>query len=79
MQRVGGLSLKSGPTESGETVPGFPRFTPGAVGGELIPADFWVVLPKYLILLLILIPPLAFLLYKKRTLAFNLLTRLFLS
>jgi hypothetical protein len=80
MQQIDGLSLKSGPTESGK-VPAFKVRINGfteAVGGELIPANFWVALPKYFILLLILLPPLAFLLYKKRGLAFNLLSRLFL-
>jgi len=83
MKLVDGLQIKEGPTESGtgnaigKIKIGVNGFTE-AVGGELIPVKFWVALPKIFMLLLIILPPLAFLLYKKRGLAFNLLTRLFL-
>ncbi|MCP8312343.1 MAG: hypothetical protein L6M37_05275 [Candidatus Methylarchaceae archaeon HK02M1] len=58
-RRVDALSLKSGPTESGEVVAPIEPSTP--VGGELLPA-----VSQYWLLILLLLLPLSFLLYKKR-------------
>ena len=54
-KRVDALTIKSGPTESGE------------VGGEIMPVDKLTLLlsHKWLLILLLLLP-LGFLLYKKR-------------
>ena len=70
-RRVDGLGIKSGPTESGIG----PRRTPGPVGGEIIPFDLLASLSKYWILLLILLLPLVLLMYKRREIALNLLSR----
>ena len=76
--RVDGLSIKPGPTESGNSGTNHVlRLGPPAVGGELLPANFWL-MPKHLILILILLIPLGLILYKKRDLASNLLTKLIL-
>ncbi|MCP8311079.1 MAG: hypothetical protein L6N94_06245 [Candidatus Methylarchaceae archaeon HK01M] len=62
-RRVNALSLKSGPTESGILqVPNEPS-TP--VGGELLPA-----VSQYWLLIILLLLPLGFLLYKKRSTLF---------
>jgi hypothetical protein len=63
-KRVDALSLKRGPSESG--VP--PQPPPRPVGGEIAPIDrLAVFLSQYGLLLLVLLIPLAFLLYKKRS------------
>ena len=70
MHRVDAVKVKSGPTESGIDV------TP--VGGEMLPVDkFGICSSSYGILILILlILPVAFVLYKKRGLALKLFTPL---
>jgi len=69
-KRVDGLSIKSGPTESG-----FVRPRPRPVGGEIIPFDLLASLSKYWILLVILLFPLVLLMYKRREIALKLLSR----
>jgi len=69
-KRVDGLSIKSGPTESG-----FARPPPRPVGGEIIPFDLLASLSKYWILLVILLFPLVLLMYKRREIALKLLSR----
>ncbi|OGD53405.1 hypothetical protein A3K80_05475 [Candidatus Bathyarchaeota archaeon RBG_13_38_9] len=70
MYRVDALKVKSGPTESGVEVP--------PVGGEMLPIDkLGVFSSSYGVLILILlILPIAFVLYKKRGLALKLFTPL---
>jgi len=62
-RKVDGFSLKAGPTQSGAV----PAPTPYPVGGEIVGIDaLSVFLSKYWILLLLLLIPVAFALYKKR-------------
>jgi hypothetical protein len=63
MNRVDAVKVKSGPTESGIEV------TP--IGGEMLPVDkLGVFSSSYgILILLLLILPVAFVLYKKRDLA----------
>ena len=70
MYRVDALKVKSGPTESGVEVP--------PVGGEMLPIDkLGAFSSSYGVLILILlILPIAFVLYKKRGLALKLFTPL---
>ena len=70
-RRVDGLGIKSGPTESGYGA----RRPLEPVGGEIIPFDLLASLSKYWILLLILLLPLVLLMYKRREIALNLLSR----
>lgn len=71
---VDALSLKRGPSESGILAPP-PQ--PHPVGGELAPIDtFSVFMSQYgFLLILVLLIPLAFILYKKRSSVMNLLVR----
>jgi hypothetical protein len=65
-KRVDALRLKRGPSESG-TLPQPPP-SPRPVGGEIAPIDrLAVFLSQYGLLLLVLLIPLAFLFYKKRS------------
>lgn len=60
-RRVDGLSFKAGPTESG-------RGPSDAVGGEMVDINVVAVfLSRYWLLILILLIPLAVVLYKKRS------------
>lgn len=70
------LSVKSGPTESGEVAPPPPVLPSSPVGGEMIPVDkLSIFLSHYwLLLILLFLAPFAFILYKKRGLALRLLT-----
>ncbi|MCP8310391.1 MAG: hypothetical protein L6N95_02535 [Candidatus Methylarchaceae archaeon HK01B] len=64
-RHVDAISLKSGPTESGG-IPQRPPIEPSTpVGGELLPA-----VSQYWLLILLLLLPLGFLLYKKRSTLF---------
>lgn len=75
--KVEGLSVKAGPTESGvgpspSPTPS-PTPNPTPVGGQIVPIDkFSVFLSQYGLLLLILLIPLAFVLYKKRSMVLRL-------
>ncbi len=63
------LTIKSGPTESGEEVP---------VAGELVPVDKLSVFfsTSWILILLILILPVAFILYRKRDATLKILSPL---
>ena len=64
--RVDALTIKSGPTES------------GAVGGEIMPVDTLTLLLSHnWVLILLLLLPLGFLLYKKRDAISHRFLRLF--
>jgi hypothetical protein len=77
-KRSQALTLKSGPTESGYGNNGYPT-----VGGEMIPVDKISVFlsNSWILILLILILPVAFILYGKRDVALKifapLVSRLF--
>jgi hypothetical protein len=63
-RNVDALILKSGPTESGATT----SPPPGPVGGEVIPIDkISLFLSQYWFLIAILLLPVAYILYKKRS------------
>ncbi len=63
-RNVDALILKSGPTESGATT----SPPPGPVGGEVIPIDkISLFLSQYWFLIAILLLPVAYVLYKKRS------------
>lgn len=68
-RRIQALNVKSGPTESGEEVP---------VAGEMIPVDKLSVFlsSSWILILLILIVPVAFILYRKRDATLKILTPL---
>ncbi len=69
------FSIKEGPTESGiEQV--IKKIIPEALGGEVLPFNLIEALPKYWLLLLILALPAFILLYRKRDLALNLVSRI---
>ncbi len=71
-RNVDALNLKPGPTESGVPVPPRPR----PVGGNIAPIDaISVFLSQYGLLIMLLLIPFAFLLYKKRGSLLNLLVR----
>jgi hypothetical protein len=72
---VEGLTIKRGPAEGLAQVV---TVKPAPVGGELIPANLLASLPRHLLLLLILLLPLGFLLYRKSGSTLKTLTRLFL-
>jgi hypothetical protein len=62
-RKVDGLSFKAGPTQSGSATP-----SPPPVGGEIIDINLVsVLLARYWPLIVLLMVPLAFVLYKKRT------------
>jgi len=69
-RRIQALTLKSGPTQSGVEV------TP--VGGEMVPADKLSVFlsSSWMLILLILVLPIAFILYRKRDVTLKILTPL---
>ena len=63
-RNVDALILKAGPTESGATT----SPPPGPVGGEVIPIDkISLFLSQYWFLIAILLLPVAYVLYKKRS------------
>ena len=66
-KRVDALVLKSGPTESGSTNGNSIR----VVGGEVLSVDKLVVLISKFWPLVLLLVPLGFLLYKKRSMIFQ--------
>jgi hypothetical protein len=70
------LSLKSGPTQSGEYTPPVTPVQPQPVGGVMLPVDkLSVFLSNYwMLVILVLLLPLAVLFYKKREMALRLLT-----
>ncbi|MFP3952126.1 MAG: hypothetical protein ACLFVP_08335 [Candidatus Bathyarchaeia archaeon] len=74
VQRVDAFNIKAGPTESG--VNNYVAPTP--VGGEILPFNLFESTPIQLAVLLILMIPVAILVYKKRDLALNLVSRLFI-
>ncbi|OGD54195.1 hypothetical protein A3K80_07615 [Candidatus Bathyarchaeota archaeon RBG_13_38_9] len=68
-RRIQALNITSGPTESGEQVP---------VAGELVPIDKLSVFlsSSWILILLILVLPIAFILYRKRDVTLKILTSL---
>jgi len=70
--RVDAFNIKAGPTESG-VLPneGMP------VGGEILPFNLFEFHPIQIILFLIIMIPMIILVYKKRDLALNVLSRVF--
>jgi hypothetical protein len=78
-RNVDGLNIKAGPTESGIPTPSpspTPSATPSPVGGNIVPIDqVSVFLSQYGILLLLLVIPLAFVLYRKRSVVFRAFSR----
>ena len=69
-RKVDGLNVKAGPTESGAAR------APNPVGGHIAPIDqVSVFLSQYGILLLLLVIPLAFILYRKRSVVFRAFSR----
>jgi hypothetical protein len=80
VMKVEAFSIKEGPTESG-VGEAFRRVRfllvePEAVGGEILPFNLLEILPKYWILILALLLPAFVLLYRKRDLALNLISRI---
>ena len=71
-KRSQALIIKSGPTESG----GGPD--PAPVGGEMVPVDKLSIFlsSSWILLLLILVLPVAFILYRKRNVTLKLLSPL---
>ncbi|MEM2099329.1 MAG: hypothetical protein QXU99_06280 [Candidatus Bathyarchaeia archaeon] len=66
-RKVDGLSFKTGPTQSGIAPTPTPTPTSLPVGGEIVGIDTLAVfLSKYWPLLLLLLVPIAFALYKRR-------------
>ncbi|OGD54140.1 hypothetical protein A3K80_02240 [Candidatus Bathyarchaeota archaeon RBG_13_38_9] len=67
------LTVKSGPTQSGE-----PASPPAPVGGEMFPIDKLSVFlsSSWILILLILIVPVAFILYRKRDVTLRFLSPL---
>lgn len=72
-KRTQALTVKSGPTESGNGNGGYPT-----VGGEMVPVDKLSVFlsSSWLLILLILIVPIAFILYRKRDVTLKILSPL---
>jgi hypothetical protein len=65
-KRVDALSIKSGPTESGEIAPST------IVGGDVVSIDkLSLLISNNWVLILLLLLPLSFLLYKKRNAVFH--------
>jgi hypothetical protein len=73
-KRTQALTLKSGPTESGNDAP----TPPAPVGGEMISIDklFVFLSSSWILILLILIIPVAFILYRKRDVTLKILSPL---
>ncbi len=76
-RKVDGLNVKAGPSESGVPSPSpSPSPTPNPVGGQIGPINqVSVFLSQYGILFLLLVIPLAFVLYKKRSVFFRAFSR----
>ena len=72
---VEAFSIKEGTTESGDPAPPMKPII-DAVGGELLPFNLLEVLPKYWIFLLALLLPAFIIIYKKRDLALNFISRI---
>jgi hypothetical protein len=72
---VDAFSFKEGPTESGGPSNLVP-ISPEPVGGEIIPFDLLAALPRHWIILVMILLPLAVILYKKRDVTIPLITRL---
>ena len=70
---VQAFSIKEGPTESGEIAPGKPLID--VVGGNILPFNLFDALPKYWIIMLVLLLPVFIILYKKRDLALHLISK----
>ena len=70
------LTLKPGPTQSGDPGPTTPP--PAPVGGEMLPVDKLSIFfsSSWILILLILIIPVAFILYRKRDVTLKILTPL---
>ncbi|MCW4043390.1 MAG: hypothetical protein NWE90_06670 [Candidatus Bathyarchaeota archaeon] len=75
-RRIQALNIKSGPTQSG--LPPTPSPSPTPVGGEMLPVDKLSVFfsSSWILILLILILPVAFILYRKRDVTLKLLSPL---
>ncbi|MGB6680074.1 MAG: hypothetical protein WBF08_01970 [Candidatus Bathyarchaeia archaeon] len=75
-KRTQALILKAGPTESG--APPTPSPPPTPVGGEMIPVDKLSIFlsSSWILILLILIVPVAFILYRKRDVTLKILSPL---
>ena len=72
-KRVSALSIKPGPTESGTITT--PTPTPRPVGGTVVPVDkLLVFLSNFWPIMLLLLLPAAFILYKKRNLVLKMLS-----
>ena len=73
-RRIQALTVKSGPTESGNFTP----TPPAPVGGEMIPIDKLSVFlsSSWILILLIMILPVAFILYRKRDVTLKILSPL---
>ncbi len=69
-RRIQALNLRTGPTESGTA--------PAPVGGEMLPIDKLSVFlsSSWILILLILILPVAFILYRKRDVTLKILSPL---
>ncbi len=72
-KRIQALTVKSGPTESGSG-----GYNGGTVGGEMLPVDKLSVFlsSSWILILLILILPVAFILYRKRDVTLKILSPL---
>ncbi|RLI32939.1 hypothetical protein DRO66_10855 [Candidatus Bathyarchaeota archaeon] len=67
-KRVDALTVKSGPTESGVEINGGNHF----VGGDILPVDkLSLLLSRNWLLILLLLLPLSFMIYKKRHTVFS--------
>jgi hypothetical protein len=75
-RRTQALTLRSGPTRSGNSTPTMAPPTP--VGGETLPIDKLSIFlsSSWILILLILILPVAFVLYKKRDVTLKILSPL---
>ena len=78
---ISAFSIKEGPTESGIPIPppNNLHVTPSPVGGEIVPLNLIQIIPKHWIIMLILLLPAALVLYKKREVAIELITRILLN
>jgi hypothetical protein len=67
-RKIDGLDFKAGPTQSGLAATPTPSSTPLQVGGEMMDINLVsVILSKYWPLVVIMLVPFAFVLYKKRS------------